>query len=109
MPESIVIDESSVIEYQSAGHLTLRSALPRAKVQGVRATVEGLVREATSAALPLEQRDTYGKAFLQVQDLNRRDARAREFVWDESLARVAASFKRAQAAVKRPGMRQGSS
>jgi len=47
MPESIVIDESSVIEYQSAGHLTLRGALPRAKVQGVRATVERLVRGAT--------------------------------------------------------------
>ena len=92
MPESIVIDESSVIEYQSAGHLTLRGALPRAKVQGVRTTVEEIVRGASRAALPLEQRDTYGKAFLQVQDLNRRDAMVREFVWDRGLARVAASL-----------------
>jgi hypothetical protein len=92
MPESFVIDESSVIEYQSAGHLTLRGALPRAKVQGLRTTVEEIVRGATRAALPLGQRDTYGKAFLQVQDLNRKDAMVREFVWDRGLARVAASL-----------------
>jgi phytanoyl-CoA dioxygenase PhyH len=92
MSESFVIDERSVIEYQSAGHLTLRGALPRAKVQRVRTTVEELVRGTTRAALPLEQRDTYGKAFLQVQDLNRKDAKVREFVWDRGLARVAASL-----------------
>ncbi len=84
--------EGSATEYQSAGHLTLRGVLPRAKVESVRPTVEELVREATRAALPLEERDTYGKAFLQVQDLNRRDATVREFVWDEGLARVAASL-----------------
>ena len=111
MPESIVIDESTVIEYQSAGHLTLRGALPTARVQRVRRTVEELVHEATRAALPLEARDTYGKAFLQVQDLNRKDAAVRDFVWDRDLAKIAASLMGApavrfyfdQALFKEPG------
>jgi hypothetical protein len=84
--------EHQVTEYQAAGHLTLRGVLPLAKVQGVRPTVEALVREASRAALPLEERDTYGKAFLQVQDLNRKSPMAREFVWDQGLAKIAASL-----------------
>ena len=91
MQESSVT-EHQVTEYQAAGHLALRGALPRAEVEGVRTTVEALVREATRAALPLEERDTYGKAFLQVQDLNRRDPTVREFVWDQGLAKIAASL-----------------
>jgi hypothetical protein len=86
------IDDSSVIEYQSAGHLTLRGLLPRAKVESVRTTIEELVAEATRAVLPLEARDTYGKAFLQVQDLNRKDATVRQLVWDQGLASVAATL-----------------
>ena len=84
--------EHQISEYQSAGHLTVRGALPRAKVEGVRTTVAALVHEATRAALPLEERDTYGKAFLQVQDLNRRAPEVREFVWDQGLAKIAASL-----------------
>jgi len=86
------VSEYQVAEYQAAGHLTLRGALPRAEVEGMRTTVEALVHEANSSALPLDERDTYGKAFLQVQDLNRKNAVIREFVWDQGLAMVAASL-----------------
>jgi ectoine hydroxylase-related dioxygenase (phytanoyl-CoA dioxygenase family) len=86
------VTEQQVAEYQAAGHLTLRGVLPRAKVEDVRPEVEALVSEATKAALPLQERDTYGKAFLQVQDLNRKSPTVRDFVWGQSLAKIAASL-----------------
>jgi ectoine hydroxylase-related dioxygenase (phytanoyl-CoA dioxygenase family) len=86
------VAEYQVAEYQAAGHLTLHGVVPRARVEAVRPTVEALVREATRAALPLEERDTYGKAFLQVQDLNRKGPTVRAFVWDQGLAKIAASL-----------------
>ena len=69
MQESSVT-EHQVTEYQAAGHLALRGALPRAEVEGVRTTVEALVREATRAALPLEERtprseSSYGTKVLR--------------------------------------------
>jgi ectoine hydroxylase-related dioxygenase (phytanoyl-CoA dioxygenase family) len=86
------VSEHQVSEYQAAGHLTLRCALPRAKIESVRTTVEALVHEATRTTLSLDERDTYGKAFLQVQDLNRKSAAVREFAWDQGLAMIAASL-----------------
>lgn len=39
--------------------------------------------------LPMEERDTYGQAFLQITNLWRQDERVREFVFSKRLARIA--------------------
>jgi len=45
-----------------------------------------------SVAVPLAERDTYHKAFLQVTNLWQKDAVAREFVFDKRLAAIAAEL-----------------
>ena len=58
----------------------------------MRSVVYDLVAEARRQALPLGERDTYHKAFLQVGDLNRKHAGVREFVWGSGLAKLAAAL-----------------
>ena len=71
-----------IAEYQDAGHVTLRNLLPAERVRAIRPVVKDLVVAETREALPLEDRDTYHKAFLQVGDLNRKNPDLRQFAWD---------------------------
>lgn len=50
------------------------------------------VAAASIGAKPLETRDTYGKAFLQIFNLWRADERIRDFVFGKRLAKIAADL-----------------
>jgi ectoine hydroxylase-related dioxygenase (phytanoyl-CoA dioxygenase family) len=50
------------------------------------------VDELSNERLPLERRNTYGKAFLQIMNLWTQDAAVREFVFGKRLARIAAEL-----------------
>ena len=105
------VPTDAIAEYQDAGHVTLRGLLPTERVEAVRPVVHDLVAQATRSTLPLEERDTYHKAFLQVGDLNRSHPFVREFAWDAALAKAAAAlmgvasvrFYFDQALLKEPG------
>ena len=45
-----------------------------------------------SAAKPLEERDTYGKAFIQVGNLWEKSELARQFSFSKRMARIAAEL-----------------
>lgn len=47
------------------------------------------VDELKQMDLPMEKRDTYGKAFLQITNLWREDQRVKEFVFSKRIARIA--------------------
>ena len=54
--------------------------------------ITATVIELNTMHLPMEQRSTYNKAFLQVIDLWRHSQRAKEFVFAERFARIAADL-----------------
>ena len=54
--------------------------------------ISAKVKELNSIHIPMEQRDTYGKAFLQITNLWRKDEWVKEFVFSKRLARIAAEL-----------------
>ena len=75
--------------YRQNGYIHLKAVLPAEVLQRHRAEVVAKVQELSTETLPLEQRTTYGKAFLQVMNLWRSSEAVRTFVMGKRLARIA--------------------
>ena len=75
--------------YAENGYIKLRNVLSAALLEHYRTYISAKVMQLTAEKLPLEQRSTYDKAFLQVGNLWLQSAEAREFVFGKRLARIA--------------------
>ena len=78
--------------FREKGFIHLRDVLTPEKLALYRAEIGAKVRELSAGIAPLERRDTYGKAFLQVMNLWRENDLVRQFVFDKRLARIAAEL-----------------
>ena len=78
--------------YRENGYIKLRAVLTPDLLGHYRTLISSKVAELTQNALPLEQRTTYGKAFLQVNNLWRTDKAIRNFVFNQRLAQMAADL-----------------
>jgi ectoine hydroxylase-related dioxygenase (phytanoyl-CoA dioxygenase family) len=101
----------AVASYQKDGHVLLRRVASPDEVGAFRPVVSSAVSRFSRETRPLAERDTYGKAFLQVLNLWQDDRDVRRFVFAERFAGVAAELLGAnsvriyhdQALVKEPG------
>lgn len=80
----------AITEYQNSGHVLLRAVAAPAEAAAFQPVVSSAVTRFNREARPLEQRDTYGKAFLQVMNLWCEDAGVRRFVQSARFADIAA-------------------
>lgn len=78
--------------YLRDGSILLREVLDADTINTYAPTLTALVTKGAEHYQPIEQRDTYGKAFLQVGNLWEQNALAREFVFGQRLARIAADL-----------------
>ena len=78
--------------YVENGYIKLRHVLSPALLEHYRQAIHARVAELSRDALPLEQRSTYGKAFLQIMNLWTESPEVREFVFGKRLARIAADL-----------------
>ena len=78
--------------YNENGYLRLKNVLSPGMLEHYRRVIHDRVAELSLDALPIEQRDTYGKAFLQIMNLWTKSAEAKEFVFGKRLARIAAEL-----------------
>lgn len=74
------------------GYVKLRQVLDPQQLDYFGPHITQQVIELNTQHLPLEERDTYGKAFLQVENLWRQDATVASFVHSPDLARLAAEL-----------------
>jgi hypothetical protein len=74
------------------GFIRLRSVLSKALVRRYEPEITRKVVDLNTMHLPLEERDTYSKAFLQVENIWQSSAAAQEFVFARRLARIAAEL-----------------
>jgi len=72
------------------GHVTLRGALSPEILAGIEPDITAKLVELNTMHLPLAERPTYHKAFLQVTNLWRHGERIRELVFSARLASMAA-------------------
>lgn len=78
-----------IAEFQQNGHILLRGVCSPEEVAAYRPILTGTVYRSNTQALPLEERDTYGKAFIQIGNLWLRDDGARKFVFGRRFAKIA--------------------
>ncbi len=81
-----------VASYQENGYIKLKHILSPDLVEHYRTIIRSRVAELSRDALPLEQRDTYGKAFLQIMNLWTESPEVKEFVFGKRLASIAAQL-----------------
>jgi ectoine hydroxylase-related dioxygenase (phytanoyl-CoA dioxygenase family) len=79
-------------EFRENGHLLVRGLLSPEEIAVYRPLIAEAVKKYRTETRRMSERDTYGKAFLQVMNLWRQDAGVRQFVLARRLARVAADL-----------------
>jgi hypothetical protein len=78
--------------YRENQFIKLRQVFPPEVLVHYGALIARKVRELNTQHLPIEQRDTYSKAFLQIMNLWVHDADIRTFVFSQRLARIATAL-----------------
>lgn len=81
-----------VASFEDHGFVKLPGVLSPETIARYEPEITAKVIELNTQHLPLEQRDTYGKAFLQVINLWEHSSLVREFVFSTRLARIAAEL-----------------
>lgn len=90
--EEHALTESQVDAYRRNGHLTVPGVCSAEEITAYRAQIAAAVQRLNEETRPLEQRDTYARAFLQVWNIWRRDAAVARFVLARRFAKLAADL-----------------
>src|SRR5579859_2255783 len=86
------ITAEQATSYRHAGHTIVRGVASAAEVAAYRPSIRDAVYRLTKETRPLEERDTYGKAFLQVWLLREKDDAVRRFVLARRFGKIAADL-----------------
>lgn len=90
------ISPEQVARFQNDGFIKLKNVLTPDVLSYYRAEIARLVLEQSANYQPLEHRNTYGKAFLQIMNIWRRNGIVKEFVSGKRLARIATELLHTQ-------------
>lgn len=86
------LDDAARRHFDDNGFVKLPGVLDARTIAAYEPEITSKVIELNTQHLPLEERDTYGKAFLQVSNLWQHSDLVREFVFSPRLARIAAEL-----------------
>ncbi|WP_248761188.1 phytanoyl-CoA dioxygenase family protein [Pseudarthrobacter sp. SSS035] len=86
------LSPSHLQDFNDQGFIRLPEVLDPETVSSFEPEITSKVRELNTQHLPLEERDTYNKAFLQVSNLWTHSEKVREFVFSARLAKIAADL-----------------
>lgn len=78
--------------YQENRFIKLKNVFDAETIQYFNTVISDKVSAMSQVTVKLEERDTYGKAFLQLFNLWREDERIKEFVFSRRLAKIAADL-----------------
>lgn len=97
MPDSgldtaVEIGAESVASFERDGFVRLPAVLDAGTVTAYEPAITAKVIELNTMRLPMAERSTYDKAFLQVPNLWRENEAAKRFVFSRRLARIAADL-----------------
>jgi ectoine hydroxylase-related dioxygenase (phytanoyl-CoA dioxygenase family) len=86
------LSQEEVASFRRDGHVLLRGVASADKVAAYRRPIAALVEQAARDRLPLDQRDTYHKAFVQIANLWETDEGVRRFTLAPRFGRIAAKL-----------------
>lgn len=83
------ISSEQVDFFRENGYIKLKDVLSAAAVQYMNDIISSEVKKLNTQHLPMEERDTYGKAFLQIMNIWTRSEIVKEIVFSKRLAKIA--------------------
>jgi ectoine hydroxylase-related dioxygenase (phytanoyl-CoA dioxygenase family) len=86
----IIPDESEIAHYSATGFVHLHNVFSPEYINRYADEITRKVKELNTLDVPMDQRSTYQKAFLQVTNLWKHSEPVKEFVFNEELAKIAA-------------------
>jgi ectoine hydroxylase-related dioxygenase (phytanoyl-CoA dioxygenase family) len=92
LSEDYEVSPAQIAHYQRDGHILLRDVASPDEVAVYRHYIVESVRRFNTETRPLDERDTYGKAFLQTMQLGERDDAVRRFVLARRFGKIAANL-----------------
>jgi ectoine hydroxylase-related dioxygenase (phytanoyl-CoA dioxygenase family) len=111
LDDTVALDPARREELAAKGHTVVRQLAPPHEIGAVREAVEAVARRRAARVGPIDERDTYGQAFLQVGNMWRHNPVIRRFALAPRFAKAAADLLGVdgvrlyhdQALVKEPG------
>lgn len=92
LDDFIKIPQDNIDEFQEKGHTLVKGVLTEDEIDVYRPIIVGAADRYNTEKRKLEDRDTYGKAFLQIMNLWQSDEDARKFVLAKRMAKIAADL-----------------
>jgi ectoine hydroxylase-related dioxygenase (phytanoyl-CoA dioxygenase family) len=89
---TLSIDASQITDFRKNGHTLTRNVLNKEEVAAYRHVINTAAYQFNTEKRKLEERDTYGKAFLQIMNLWEVDEQVRKFTLAKRFARMAADL-----------------
>ncbi|MEO8454243.1 MAG: phytanoyl-CoA dioxygenase family protein [Sphingomicrobium sp.] len=86
------MDAEKIAFFRRNGFARLKAVFSASELQHYGAEITRLTLKLNTQTRPIEDRSTYGKAFLQITNLSEHSDQAREFVFGKRLARIAAEL-----------------
>src|SRR5688572_11564799 len=86
------LSQDAIDYYRENGFVKLKNVLSAEAIQYMDKTISAEVVRLNTQHLPMEERDTYGKAFLQIMNIWTRSALVKEIVFSKRLAKIAADL-----------------
>ena len=90
--EPYQLSDEQIIFFRNNGFIKLRHVFSAAAIDYMNATISAEVKRLNTQHLPMEQRDTYGKAFLQIMNIWTKSEPVKEIVFSKRLAKLAADL-----------------
>jgi len=92
LASNYALSEETIRGYREKGHAVLRSLLSPEEISEFRPIITSAADRFNVETRPLEERDTYGKAFLQIMNLWVRDEQVRRYTLARRFAKAAAEL-----------------
>ena len=92
LDDVVAVSQESISEYRSKGHAVVRGLASQLEIDTYSPSISSATFRMRGDERPLEDRDTYGKAFIQSMNLWTIDENVRRFVFAKRFARVAAEL-----------------
>lgn len=89
LAEPYPLTEAQITRFREDGFIKLKDVFDAETLDACGRVITDLTMAAASELKPLEERDTYGKAFIQVGNLWQRSDKAKAFSFSKRLARIA--------------------
>jgi ectoine hydroxylase-related dioxygenase (phytanoyl-CoA dioxygenase family) len=90
------VSPEQIARFQKDGYIKLKNVLSPEVLEHYGKEITRLVLLLSKQDKPLEQRSTYGKAFLQIMNLWKQSELVKEFVFGRRLARIASDLMQTQ-------------